>query len=1270
MLLSLIVPVNAAADPNYEIVMQATTTDGPYTFYEGQDGLRFNISIRGASVNGTQCLMLSVDSSKLELFPASGAISAEHSQIVYGNINEPLQIGYEGEDPVTLATGGNSWNSPSIYGTKTAVPGRTILVVMPDRNSPRASADLARVATIAFGFVGGTTIDDLDKGSITVLDPETLAGIDAIGETSSAYVAASPNKYAWGNKDGSEETLAKPTIIYPNSDVINLEKVTVTADQTNVNVPVTYPTAGADKAITVTTKAFDGGNDEITAGVTYTYGLNIKTADDTDFRALTEAEAATLQMDASGSVTVKAGAPAGTLRITAAGEYTNNKSAVSNAEGYADVTLTHGDPTADPSDPTYPVLSAVEIYEDDAKVTSSLTAAVPYEKAIARPESGNADPIEFTAVEVDQYGDAMTATGGWNSPTYAGVTFAAGVVTVSSAAVDTTAPIEYSYTAGAMTATVKLTISDIAINWPTLTNGAIVYGQPTTDLTYTGGSVSNSDGPVAATFNWKDAATLLNAGTTTATMVCSYGDADPQETVEKDYNVSVGKADQVITIDQDEDGQDPLTELEIELGETVTLNAKAVNKTVTTVDGNTPTYAETADANSLITLDETAGTIKGDKLSTADDADVATVTITAAGNDNYNEATRTLSVRVSNPMLRANISFGDYDTKAPEYNAEITATITEANNQTGSLTNDCKYQWGYMADADATEPTAITGANGNLSVTDGAATVTYTPGEDDIGKVLTLTVYTPDGAPTDSYIYIHHVSKTMTNAVEKATQVTPTAVTSDVTKDSITLKTVDSTTLSDAGNGNLQFAYRKAGDTTDFVYATAYSFTGLDANTDYEVAVKYVGNDTYKESGVYTTTIKTSKISITPADPENPTAGEASATLTGTAKYNETLTAQGIPGTDLPADLFNGATYVWKRTPVVESEPEAQAEGDETEPGIGTEPESTVIEGESGSTYQIKHAEDIGCIITVEISPASTSNYDGVVTASSDKVVKADGPDFTGENITTEKASSATAADGKIKGLENNVKYDYRLKVTEGSEPAAWSTAEHATEIDGLAAGVYELRISGTDTQEASNIIEREVEVNGYSITGKINSYNNKLETTFELYASDGAGGYAATPVAEIGTGTAIAAGATYDEYDADLTGDAAAAAAASRHTQNLLISNVPNGTYKLVIKKAAHITYTVLGVVVNDGNVNLTDHVGTISMAAGNVDKSDTVNGDDKNVLKDAANWWNTPSGTGWNPELDINGDDIINGDDVNIVVMTENWWVNETACTVNFSE
>ena len=165
----------------------------------------------------------------------------------------------------------------------------------------------------------------------------------------------------------------------------------------------------------------------------------------------------------------------------------------------------------------------------------------------------------------------------------------------------------------------------------------------------------------------------------------------------------------------------------------------------------------------------------------------------------------------------------------------------------------------------------------------------------------------------------------------------------------------------------------------------------------------------------------------------------------------------------------------------------------------------------------------------------------------------------------------------------------------------------------------------------------------GVAVSGKVKSYNPNNATTIQLMQG-GKEQYKTTIVKATGSGQV---------------------------TQDFSFPTVAPGTYDLVVTKDAHLTYTVKGVVVGDGPLDLTAMTGksyqTITLLCGDINGDGSINEDDVSIIRYANNI-NKSTADADNKLADINGDGSVNEDDVSIVRYSSHINKGITACTYDF--
>ena len=341
---------------------------------------------------------------------------------------------------------------------------------------------------------------------------------------------------------------------------------------------------------------------------------------------------------------------------------------------------------------------------------------------------------------------------------------------------------------------------------------------------------------------------------------------------------------------------------------------------------------------------------------------------------------------------------------------------------------------------------------------------------------------------------------------------------------------------------------------------------------------------------------------------ENP-ALTGTATITGTAKFGQTLTASLESGNNTGT-----LSYQWKRN------------------GID-------ITSATGNTYTLVE-EDIDKTITVAISSSVESGT--IVSSPTAAVEKADGP-AAPTSVTPVACTNSSNNDGKLQNVTNAMEY-------QKSGAGTW-TACSGTEVTGLTNGTYYVRVAETTTHKAGAaatvIVSAYTPIPGagagVAVTGKVKSYNPKNATTIQLMQG-GKEQYKTTIAKTTGSG---------------------------QKDQSFSISAVAPGTYDLVVTKDAHLTYTVKNVVVGDTDLDLTTLTGkaysTITLLCGDINGDGSINEDDVSIIRYANNI-NKSTAVADNKLADINGDGSVNEDDVSIVRYSSHINKGVTACTYDF--
>ena len=332
------------------------------------------------------------------------------------------------------------------------------------------------------------------------------------------------------------------------------------------------------------------------------------------------------------------------------------------------------------------------------------------------------------------------------------------------------------------------------------------------------------------------------------------------------------------------------------------------------------------------------------------------------------------------------------------------------------------------------------------------------------------------------------------------------------------------------------------------------------------------------------------------------------ATITGTAKFGQTLTASLESGNNTGT-----LSYQWKRN-------------------------GTDITSATGNTYTLVE-EDIDKTITVAISSSVESGT--IVSSPTAAVEKADGP--AAPSVTPVACTNSSNNDGKITGVNTTMEY---------STASDFSTKTTCTgsEITGLANGTYYVRVAETTTHKAGAAATVSVSAYtpipgagaGVAVTGKVKSYNPNNATTIQLMQG-GKEQYKTTIVKATGSGQV---------------------------TQDFSFNAVAPGTYDLVVTKDAHLTYTVKGVVVGDSPLDLTKHsnaaISTITLLCGDIDGNGFINSTDLGIILKGQNYGKSTATAG-DKAADLDGNGFINSTDLGIVLQGQHY--GKSAVSVNFA-
>ena len=344
-----------------------------------------------------------------------------------------------------------------------------------------------------------------------------------------------------------------------------------------------------------------------------------------------------------------------------------------------------------------------------------------------------------------------------------------------------------------------------------------------------------------------------------------------------------------------------------------------------------------------------------------------------------------------------------------KFNEKLTASLASTNN-TGTLT----YKW-YRSGETAEIATNTTGK--------------YTLVADDIGKTITVKI--------TSNVQTGEITSAATATVVKADgpaapSVTPVACTNSSNNDG-----------------------KITGVNTTMEYSTASDFATKTACTGSEITG--LANGTYYVRVAETTTHKAGTAATVNVPAYTPGVLGGSASISGTAKYDEVLTAvtSSITGN---TGTFS---YQWKRS-------------------------GTDITSATNSTYKLVE-DDIGKTITVAITSSVESGT--IVSSPTAAVEKADGP--AAPSVTPVACTNSSNNDGKITGVNTTMEY-------QKSGAATW-TACSGTEVTGLTNGTYYVRVAETTTHKA-----------GTAATVIVSAYTPGVPTEYTI-TFDGNGGTPST---------------------------------------------------------------------------------------------------------------------------------------------------------------
>ena len=121
---------------------------------------------------------------------------------------------------------------------------------------------------------------------------------------------------------------------------------------------------------------------------------------------------------------------------------------------------------------------------------------------------------------------------------------------------------------------------------------------------------------------------------------------------------------------------------------------------------------------------------------------------------------------------------------------------------------------------------------------------------------------------------------------------------------------------------------------------------------------------------------------------------------------------------------------------------------------------------------------------------------------------------------------------------------------------------------------------------------------------------------------------------------------------------------------QNFSFDAVAAGTYDLVVTKPGHLSYTVKGIVVGDGPLDLTKHsnaaISTITLLCGDIDGNGFINSTDLGIILKGQNYGKSTATAG-DKAADLDGNGFINSTDLGIVLQGQHY--GKSAVSVSFA-
>jgi uncharacterized protein (TIGR02145 family) len=357
--------------------------------------------------------------------------------------------------------------------------------------------------------------------------------------------------------------------------------------------------------------------------------------------------------------------------------------------------------------------------------------------------------------------------------------------------------------------------------------------------------------------------------------------------------------------------------------------------------------------------------------------------------------------------LKASLSGGTVTIiGTPTYGETLTAQTASLTSTPSVTLGTLSYQW-----------------KRNGTDINGATAQTYTLVQVDITATITVTVSAENCTGS--------LTSAATNAVAKASQTNPptTPTTTSVTATSITLNTI---------SGSVE--YSKDGTN----WQDSPTFSGLTSNTAYTFYARFKGSATQEASPSSTVSISTAKASLS-----------GTVTISGTATYGQTLTAQTASLTSVPSGALGTRSYQWKRN-------------------------GANISSATGQTYTLVQ-DDITKTITVEVSAENcTGSITSTATNAVAKASQTNPPATPTEASVTATSITLNTISGSVEyskdgtnwqdsptfgGLTSNTAYTFyaRFKgsATHEASPSSTASISTATAIANLSGTVT---ISGTAT--------------------------------------------------------------------------------------------------------------------------------------------------------------------------------------------------------------